>query len=259
MKRILSMAAWNWRMARRPYAVLCALFAAQQLAVLLMMAANRYYAGQGMACYYINGGQPLAFGLAFAAAGVLSARSLWTRGGTRCGYTWLTLPMPPAARLAGHLLTAVVMELGVIAWQLALYLLFLLPVQRLADHTAAGVMRSALPSPHPYEQLARNAALRCVLPARPFSLFLLALLVLGAGVLLPCIFVHKGWQRVAAALQALVGAGCCALLLLADRGQAAGYTAGCGTFGMLLAVLLPQLPIAWLWALRAIRRAEPAG
>ena len=42
MRSILSLAAWNWRMARRPYAILCAVFAVQQLAVLLYQAQTPY-------------------------------------------------------------------------------------------------------------------------------------------------------------------------------------------------------------------------
>lgn len=55
MRSILSLAAWNWRMARRPYAILCAVFAVQQLAVLLYQAQTPDLLGAGLATSYSEG------------------------------------------------------------------------------------------------------------------------------------------------------------------------------------------------------------
>ena len=100
MRPILSLAGWNWRMARRPYAILCAVFAAQQLAVLLVQAQDPDNTGRSLANLYRDGVQFLAFGLAFLLAGLLAGPASSDQKRARCSYTWLTLPLPPAGRAA---------------------------------------------------------------------------------------------------------------------------------------------------------------
>ena len=120
MKSILSLAGWNWRLSRRAYGILCIAFGAQQLAVLLWQASRPALLGAGLAVYYAEGFQPQAFALALLLAGLLAAPAANDRQRAKCSYTWLTLPLPPGARLAAHVLTAAVLELGMVAWQLAL-------------------------------------------------------------------------------------------------------------------------------------------
>lgn len=260
MKQMYNLAAWNWQMARRPYTILCALFAVQQAAVLLVMAAQWQNMGRGLASHYINGGQTLALGAAFVAAGVISARSLWGRGGSRPEYTWLTLPMRPAARLAAQVLTAILLEAGILAWQFILYFLYFWPVRWLESRVLSQNMVTPMPAQRFYEQLARNTALRCLLPTSPLQLLLVVMLLLSAGVMLPCIFVHHGLWRVEAALQAAVAGACLVLLLLADR-ETTHYTTAGGReifFAVLAGAVVLNLLLAWFWALHAIRRAETA-
>src|SRR5699024_3446460 len=118
MRSILSLAAWNWRMARRPYAILCAVFAVQQLAVLLYQAQTPDLLGAGLARCYENGLQFELFLLTFLLAGLLAGPAVNDQKRARCSYTWLTLPLPPAARLAAQVLTAAVLQLGLVALQL---------------------------------------------------------------------------------------------------------------------------------------------
>lgn len=129
MRPILSLAAWNWRMARRPYAILCAVFAVQQLAVLLYQAQTPDLLGAGLARCYENGLQFELFLLTFLLAGLLAGPAINDQKRARCSYTWLTLPLPPAARLAAQVLTAAVLQLGLVALQLVLYALYFFPVQ----------------------------------------------------------------------------------------------------------------------------------
>lgn len=112
MRQILSLAGWNWRLARRAYGILCAAFAAEQLAVLLWQASRPQMLGMGLAACYEEGMQLWVFLLVFLLAGLLAGPAVndWKR--SRCSYTWLTLPMSPAARLAAQVLTAAVLQLG---------------------------------------------------------------------------------------------------------------------------------------------------
>ena len=87
MRPILSLAGWNWRMARRPYAILCAVFAAQQLAVLLVQAQDPDNTGRSLANLYRDGVQFLAFGLAFLLAGLLAGPASNDQKWARCSYT----------------------------------------------------------------------------------------------------------------------------------------------------------------------------
>ena len=52
MKRIAKLAAWHWALARKPFLALCAVFAAQQLALLLAAAALQANIGHSYATLY---------------------------------------------------------------------------------------------------------------------------------------------------------------------------------------------------------------
>lgn len=102
MRQIFSLAGWNWRLARRAYGILCAVFAAQQLAVLLLQTSRSQMLGMGLAACYEEGYQFPVFLAVFLLAGLLAGPAVndWKRA--KCSYTWLTLPVPPAARLAAQ-------------------------------------------------------------------------------------------------------------------------------------------------------------
>lgn len=95
MKAMFSLAGWNWRLARRSYGILCAVFAVEQLAVLLWQASRPELLGSGLATYYAEGFQPQAFALALLMAGLLAAPAANDQKRAKCSYTWLTLPLPP--------------------------------------------------------------------------------------------------------------------------------------------------------------------
>ena len=245
MRPILSLAAWNWRMARRPYAILCAVFAVQQLAVLLYQVCRPDLLGAGLAASYSEGLQIYAFGITFLLAGLLAGPAVNDQKRARCSYTWLTLPLPPAARLAAQALTAAVLLLGVVALQLVLYVLYFFPVQ---------VMQNAAVT----QRIGQEAAsIYWLIPRRPLQAVLLALTLAAAALLLTAVRLHKGWRRGAALLIGVVCAIECARLLWSEMDYVRwGYlpprTAG---DAVVLAVLLA---FSIWWALRAIRRAEPA-
>lgn len=259
IKQIYNLAAWNWRIARRSYTVLCALFAAQQLAVLLFMAAQRQNMGQGIAGYYRNSGQALAFAAAFVAAGMLSAKSMMAGGGERTGVTWLTLPLPGWGKLAAQVLTAAVMESGILALQVVLYVAGFFPVQQVAVRVERQNLLTPMPAQLLYEQTARNLFLRCVLPAGLMQTALMAVTLAASALLLPCIFLHSGWRRAAAALVASLGGLCClAVLYIGAFWGKSTADPQCAT-AVLLAIVAALMVGSWFWALQAIRSAEPAG
>lgn len=257
MRPILSLAAWNWRMARRPYAILCAVFAVQQLAVLLYQAQTPYLLGAGLARCYENGLQFELFLLTFLLAGLLAGPAVNDQKRARCSYTWLTLPLPPAARLAAQVLTAAVLLLGVVALQLVLYVLYFFPVQVMQNAAATQRIGQEAASMRFYEEVILNRGLYWLIPRRPLQAVLLALTLAAAALLLTAVRLHRGWRRGAALLIGVVCAIECARLLWSEMDYVRWDYLPPRTAGDAV-VLAGLLAFSIWWALRAIRRAEPA-
>lgn len=261
MKQILTLASWNCYMARRWYSGLCAAFAVQQLIVLLILAATPDFARQGYTACYNRSLQWLALCIVFVAAGVISARNLMANSGrTRAGYTLLTLPVSPASKLAAQTLSAAAMELGVIALQILMAFVYYWPVQALANHVTAGLYDKPMPQPLFYEQLARNEALRVILPVRPGQVAMLLIMVLAAAILLPGIFCHHGLNRAVAILLAVAGAVNCLLAVVYETYVSCGQEENYGTgFWVELTILLVVTLVSAFWSFSALRSAEAAG
>lgn len=257
MRPILSLAAWNWRMARRPYAILCAVFAVQQLAVLLYQAQTPYLLGAGLARCYENGLQFELFLLTFLLAGLLAGPAVNDQKRARCSYTWLTLPLPPAARLAAQVLTAAVLQLGLVALQLVLYALYFFPVQVMQNAAVTQRIGQEAASMRFYEEVILNRGLYWLIPRRPLQAVLLALTLAAAALLLTAVRLHKGWRRGAALLIGVVCAIECARLLWSEMDYVRWDYLPPRTAGDAV-VLAGLLAFSVWWALRAIRRAEPA-
>lgn len=257
MRPILSLAAWNWRMARRPYAILCAVFAVQQLAVLLYQAQTPDLLGAGLARCYENGLQFELFLLTFLLAGLLAGPAVNDQKRARCSYTWLTLPLPPAARLAAQVLTAAVLQLGLVALQLVLYALYFFPVQVMQNAAVTQRIGQEAASMRFYEEVILNRGLYWLIPRRPLQAVLLALTLAAAALLLTAVRLHKGWRRGAALLIGVVCAIECARLLWSEMDYVRWDYLPPRTAGDAV-VLAGLLAFSIWWALRAIRRAEPA-
>lgn len=257
MRSILSLAAWNWRMARRPYAILCAVFAVQQLAVLLYQAQTPYLLGAGLARCYENGLQFELFLLTFLLAGLLAGPAVNDQKRARCSYTWLTLPLPPAARLAAQVLTAAVLQLGLVALQLVLYALYFFPVQVMQNAAVTQRIGQEAASMRFYEEVILNRGLYWLIPRRPLQAVLLALTLAAAALLLTAVRLHRGWRRGAALLIGVVCAIECARLLWSEMDYVRWDYLPPRTAGDAV-VLAGLLAFSIWWALRAIRRAEPA-
>lgn len=259
MKSILSLAGWNWRLARRSYGILCAAFAAQQLAVLLWQASRPAQLGAGLAIYYAEGFQLQAFALALLLAGLLASPAANDCKRAKCSYTWLTLPLPPGARLAAHVLTAAVLELGMVAWQLALYLGYFFPIQALESALAMKKMGTAMPAQNLYEQLLNSQVAHYLLPKRPRQLALMVAILLLSALLLTCVRLHRGWRRGAAVVLGAASGFCCLALFEGEvRTTLYGTLTLSSTLLLLVAIPVAAAAFSIWWALRAIRRAEPA-
>lgn len=260
MKRMFTLAGWNWRLARRYYGLLCAAFAVEQLAVLLWQASRPAMLGMGLAACYEQGFQFPVFLAVFLLAGLLAGPAVNDQKRARCSYTWLTLPLSPALRLGAQVLTAAVLELGVAALQMVLYVVYFFPVQAVDSARALEQLGTAMPAQSLYEQVLLSDSIYWLLPRRPAQLVLLAVTLLASALLLSCVRLHKGWRRLVAVAVGAVSGGCCLVLFHEEQ-----YLALYGSNDVLmrnitrLAPLLAVLVVFSIWwALRAIRRAEPA-
>lgn len=260
MKAMLSLAGWNWRLARRSYGILCAVFAVEQLAVLLFEVSLPNQLGMGLSTYYETGLQFQVFGVVFLLAGLLAGPAVSDHKRAKCSYTWLTLPLPPALRLAAQVLTAAVLQLGVAALQLVLYFVYFFPVQAVESARALEQFGTPMPAQNLYEQLLLNEDLYWLLPRRPLQLVLLVVTWLAAAFLLSCVRLHRGWRRGVAVVIGVICAVCCGVLFHNEQ-YAALYglnEAVVESVVRAVPVLVVLVVVSLVWALRAIRRAEPA-
>ena len=263
MRPILSLAAWNWRMARRPYGILCAVFAVQQLAVLLYQAQVPNQIGDGLAAYYSQGLQINVFGITFLLAGLLAGPAINDQKRAKCSYTWLTMPLSPAARLAAQVLTAAVLLLGIVALQLVLYAVYSVPVHLFENFVLAQQGQPYSVQLLFYEEVIRSGGIYWMIPRRPEQAALMAFTLLAAALLLTAVRLHKGWRR-AVAVVIGVACGVACMSILQWEQYHTRYPAE-----HLAQIVLPNIPArlallavllvfsVW-WALRAIRRAETA-
>ena len=158
------------------------------------------------------------------------------------------------------MLTAAVLQLGVVALQLVLYILYFFPVQAVESARALEQFGTPMPAQNLYEQLLLNEDLYWLLPRRPLQLVLLVVTWLAAALLLSCVRLHRGWRRGVAVVIGVICAVCCGSLFHNEQ-----YLALYGINDALVQnvawavpVLVVLVVVSLVWALRAIRRAEPA-
>lgn len=260
LNQIITLASWHFRLARRWYAVLCAVFALQQFAVLISLASSVRFIRCNYASLYREGGQAAVFAIAFLTAGVISARSLMQNGGrTHTAFTWLTLPVTHTVRLSAQALTAFAMELGILALQAALYVLYFFPVEAVQRWKLSSLLMGSMPADNLHEQMLQSSAIKMIYPTRLLQAGLLFLLLVVTSVLLPCIMLHSGWRMLPAALMAMAGSGCCVLSLLYLYNSGPQESSAQGLIGVLSLLSAVLTLFGWCWGIRALRRSEPAG
>ena len=273
MKRIAKLAAWHWALARKPFLALCAVFAAQQLALLLAAAALQANIGHSYATLYAACWQPLAFLLGLAAALLVASAGLWRPGAARTGTALLTLPGPRWHLAAAQSALCALLALIFTAWQVVLYAACYVPVTALLAATAgaqlatpgtvyyaqmaAASTQPSMPATTLYAQMALQPLLQVLAPAFPLGWAALAVGLACVAVQSGCLFFHRGWGRaVSAALWLCTCGG--ALLTVYGARQMHQYgfdlyggalVVGLGAMAVPLAVQLP-------WTLLRLRRGE---
>ena len=273
MKRIAKLAAWHWALARKPFLALCAVFAAQQLALLLAAAALQANIGHSYATLYAACWQPLAFLLGLAAALLVASAGLWRPGAARTGTALLTLPGPRWHLAAAQSALCALLALIFTAWQVVLYALYYTPVTALLAATAdaqlatpstvyyaqmaAASTQPGMPATTFYAQAALQPLFQALAPAFPLGWAALAVGFACVAVQSGCLFFHRGWGRaVSAALWLCTCGG--ALLTVYGARQLHQYgfdlyggalVVGLGAMAVPLAVQLP-------WTLLRLRRGE---
>lgn len=273
MKRIAKLAAWHWALARKPFLALCAVFAAQQLALLLAAAALQANIGHSYATLYAACWQPLAFLLGLAAALLVASAGLWRPGAARTGTALLTLPGPRWHLAAAQSALCALLALIFTAWQVVLYAACYVPVTALLAATAgaqlatpgtvyyaqmaAASTQPSMPATTLYAQAALQPLFQALAPAFPLGWAALAVGLACVAVQSGCLFFHRGWGRaVSAALWLCTCGG--ALLTVYGARQLHQYgfdlyggalVVGLGAMAVPLAVQLP-------WTLLRLRRGE---
>ena len=273
MKRIAKLAAWHWALARKPFLALCAVFAAQQLALLLAAAALQANIGHSYATLYAACWQPLAFLLGLAAALLVASAGLWRPGAARTGTALLTLPGPRWHLAAAQSALCALLALIFTAWQVVLYAACYVPVTALLAATAgaqlatpgtvyyaqmaAASTQPSMPATTLYAQAALQPLFQALAPAFPLGWAALAVGFACVAVQSGCLFFHRGWGRaVSAALWLCTCGG--ALLTVYGARQLHQYgfdlyggalVVGLGAMAVPLAVQLP-------WTLLRLRRGE---
>lgn len=273
MKRIAKLAAWHWALARKPFLALCAVFAAQQLALLLAAAALQANIGHSYATLYAACWQPLAFLLGLAAALLVASAGLWRPGAARTGTALLTLPGPRWHLAAAQSALCALLALIFTAWQVVLYAACYVPVTALLAATAGAQLATpstvyyaqmtatstqpSMPATTLYAQAALQPLFQALAPAFPLGWAALAVGLACVAIQSGCLFFHRGWGRAASAALWLCTCGGALLTVYGARQMhqygfdlyGGALVVGLGAMAVPLAVQLP-------WTLLRLRRGE---
>lgn len=260
MKKIWKLTSWHWRMVRAPYAVLCAVYAVQQLVLLLLAAGSRQNLGYGMAELFQGCGQMPLFFVTLYLVALVAASATRIRERAQKMYTLCTMPFPRRTLWAAQFLLGLLLLVGFVAWQILLYIGAYFPVALASDRVAASMVTGALPPSSLFTELNANPLMQLLLPIKAGDgLALLGLLLLTA-LQSACIACCHGLRRVAVSLMALFGTGA-ACMAFYVRYHLALYGARTSTQFLLLVGALAAAVLAvvnMLQASRALQRAESA-
>ena len=116
MQHTFTLAAWNFRLARRSLLALWGVFAAQQAAVILWRAAQPGAAGWGLASHYYDTRQIFVYLGVYLLTALAAGAATHNSRRARSGYTWATLPGTPGQKFAAKAITIAAAELLFAAW-----------------------------------------------------------------------------------------------------------------------------------------------
>ena len=105
MKHTLTLAAWNFRLARRSLLALWGIFAAQQLALVVFRICWQGAAGMGLASHYYVTMQIFAYLGFYLLTGLAAGLATHNSRRARSGYTWATLPGTPGQKFGAKAIT----------------------------------------------------------------------------------------------------------------------------------------------------------
>ena len=215
MKHTLTLAAWNFRLARRSLLALWGIFAAQQLALVVFRICWQGAAGMGLASHYYVTMQIFAYLGFYLLTGLAAGLATHNSRRARSGYTWATLPGTPGQKFGAKAITIAAAEVVFAAWQFVWYIVEFYPVTALEVHLARKLYGAALPPANLYEQIVVNNLFGRVLPRRPVQLAILVGIFAVSAVLLAALDVQRGWRKLPAlAIGALVAGACLQTLQL---------------------------------------------
>lgn len=249
--RLVSLMSWQWRMVRKFYAAVLGLFTAQQIAVLLFLAARKSMIGMRYSTLFVHGLQCELFLLTAVILACGVGICPWrTRDGARVGYTLLTLPFPRGLLLAANILLCMLLLIGLAAWQVVLFLAMSRPVYIVSMQVAELFVSGVAVPWSPYPELACTPLIAALLPTRAGSIAALIEGMLALSVGMACLFLHRGGWRILCGI--LTAVGFAAAILQAWAAGLSGVTEF--VWPSALTAVISLLINLW-WANRALKRA----
>lgn len=252
MKHTLTLAAWNFRLARRSLLLVWGSFAAQQTALIAWNAARPNRAGAGLASHYSDTAQIYLYLAFYLITALAAGEATHNSRRARSGYTWATLPGTPGQKYTAKVITIAAAELLFTAWQLVWYIVEFFPVTALESCLARKTYGEALPPASLYEQILVNNLFQRVLPRRPVQLVILVGILAVSSLLLAALDVQRGWRKLPAFAIGVLVAGACVQTLQVEQHLTWLFATPGSTAYLVLSVVLTVFSV-W-WALRSIRR-----
>ena len=195
MKHTLTLAAWNFRLARRSLLALWGIFAAQQLALVVFRICWQGAAGMGLASHYYVTMQIFAYLGFYLLTGLAAGLATHNSRRARSGYTWATLPGTPGQKFGAKAITIAAAEVVFTAWQFVWYIVEFYPVTALEVHLGRKLYGAALPPANLYEQVVANNLFSRLLPRRPLQLVILLGTLALSALLLAALDTVRGWRK----------------------------------------------------------------
>lgn len=256
MQHTFTLAAWNFRLARRSLLALWGVFAAQQAAVILWRAAQPGAAGLGLASHYYATMQIFVYLGFYLLTALAAGAATHNSRRARSGYTWATLPGTPGQKLAAKAITIAAAELVFAAWQLVWYIVEFYPVTALEGWHRRQLYGAVLPAANLYEQVVANNLFARLLPRRPAQIvILLGILALSAA-MLAALDTVRGWRKLPVFASGLFCAWVCFYIVSIEQHLEWLLDEPRYAFRIAAAAVLAVLTV-W-WAVRSIRRGEAA-
>lgn len=256
MQHTFTLAAWNFRLARRSLLALWGIFAAQQLALVLFRIGWQNAAGMGLASHYYVTMQIFAYLGFYLFTALAVGRATHDSRRARSGTTWATLPGTPAQKFGAKAITIAAAELIFTAWQFIWYIVEFYPVTAMEVHLARKNYGMALPPANLYEQVVANNLFSRILPRRPAQVVILLGILALSALLLAALDTVRGWRKLPVFAVGALCAWQCFYVISVEQHLEWLFVSPKNNCFMALAAVLAVLTV-W-WAVRSIRRGKTA-